>query len=79
MLFKKVFKRSLKFPFYVTLHASVAGVLVKDAYTVKDIHVSVHRNIIPSYSQRDAIFIVYLFLQTLYMFQAVPPPIIRST
>jgi len=22
---------------------------------------------------------IYLFLQTLYMFQAVPPPIIRST
>ena len=24
-------------------------------------------------------FLIYLFLQTLYMFQAVPPPIIRST
>ena len=24
-------------------------------------------------------FFIYLFLQTLYMFQAVPPPIIRST
>jgi hypothetical protein len=23
--------------------------------------------------------LIYLFLQTLYMFQAVPPPIIRST
>jgi len=24
-------------------------------------------------------FLIYLLLQTLYMFQAVPPPIIRST
>jgi len=24
-------------------------------------------------------FFIYLFLQTLYMFHAVPPPIIRST
>jgi len=24
-------------------------------------------------------FLIYLFLQTPYMFQAVPPPIIRST
>jgi hypothetical protein len=24
-------------------------------------------------------FLIYLFVQTLYMFQAVPPPIIRST
>jgi len=24
-------------------------------------------------------FLIYLFLQTLYMFQRVPPPIIRST
>ena len=24
-------------------------------------------------------FLIYLFLQMLYMFQAVPPPIIRST
>jgi hypothetical protein len=24
-------------------------------------------------------FLIYLFSQTLYMFQAVPPPIIRST
>ena len=24
-------------------------------------------------------FLIYIFLQTLYMFQAVPPPIIRST
>jgi len=24
-------------------------------------------------------FLIYLFLQTLYMFQALPPPIIRST
>jgi len=39
---------------------------------------SVHHNIIPNYSQQDAMFLD-LFLQTLYMFQAVPPPIIRST
>jgi len=40
----------------------------------------VHRNIITNYSQQDATFLeIYLFLQTLYMFQAVPPPIIRST
>jgi len=25
------------------------------------------------------LFLIYLFLQTLYMFKAVPPPIIRST
>jgi len=24
-------------------------------------------------------FLIYVFLQTLYMFQAVPPPIISST
>ena len=24
-------------------------------------------------------FLIYSFLQTLYMFQAVPPPIVRST
>jgi len=24
-------------------------------------------------------FLIYLFLETLYMFQAIPPPIIRST
>jgi len=24
-------------------------------------------------------FLIYLYLQTLYMFQAAPPPIIRST
>ena len=44
-----------------------------------DIHMSAHLNIIPNYSQPDATFLIYLFLQTLYMFQAVPPPIIRST
>ena len=36
-------------------------------------------NIIPNYNQQDATFLIYLFLQTLYVFQAVPPPIIRST
>jgi hypothetical protein len=41
---------------------------------------SVHRNIITNYSQQDVTLLdIYLFLQTLYMFQAVPPPIIRST
>jgi len=40
---------------------------------------SVHRNIIPNYSQQGATSLNYLFLQTLYMFQPVPPPIIRST
>jgi len=45
-----------------------------------DIHTSVHPNIIPNYSQQEAtFFLIYLFLQTLFMFQAVPPPIIRST
>ena len=39
---------------------------------------SVYRNIIPNYDQQDATFLD-LFLQTPYMFQAVPPPIIRST
>jgi len=33
--------------------------------------------IIPNYSQQDATF-TYIFLKTLYMFQAVPTPIIRS-
>ena len=37
---------------------------------------SVCRNVIPNYSQQD---VKFLFLQILYMFQAVPPPIIRST
>ena len=44
-----------------------------------NIHTSVHRNTIPNYSQQDAKFLIYLFLQALYMFQAVPPPIIRNT
>jgi hypothetical protein len=34
---------------------------------------------IPNYSQQDATFLIYLFLQTLYTFQAVSPPINRST
>jgi len=42
-----------------------------------DIHVSVHRNIITANKMKR--FLNYLFLKTLYMFQAVPPPIIRST
>jgi hypothetical protein len=46
---------------------------------MSDIHMSVHRNIIPNYSQQDATFLICLFLQKLYMFQAVPPPILRST
>jgi hypothetical protein len=43
---------------------------------------SVHLNIITNYRQQDATFLdlfIYLFLKTLYMFQAVPPSIIRST
>jgi len=44
-----------------------------------DIHMSVHHNIIPSYSQRDASFLDLFILQTLYKFQAVPQPIIRIT
>ena len=35
--------------------------------------------VIPNYNQQEATFLDLLFLQTLYMFQAVPPPIIRST
>ena len=34
---------------------------------------------IPNYNQQMQSFLIYLFVQTLYMFQAVPPPIIRST
>jgi len=34
--------------------------------------------LIPSYSQQDAMFLD-LFIKTLYIVQAVPPPIIRST
>jgi len=30
-------------------------------------------------SNKMQLFLIYLFLQTLYMFQAVPPPIIMST
>ena len=45
-----------------------------------DIHMSVHRKYIsklqPKKMQR---FLIYLFLQMLYMFHALPPPIIRST
>jgi hypothetical protein len=48
-------------------------------YLLFYIHISVHRNIIPNYNQQDATFLIYLFLQTLYIFQAVPPPIIRNT
>ena len=39
---------------------------------------SVHRNITPNHNQQDATFLD-LFLQTLYVFQVVPLPIIRST
>ena len=38
-----------------------------------DIHMSMHSNILPNYSQQDATFLD-LFLQTLYIFQAVPRP-----
>ena len=48
--------------------------------TTFDIHMSVHRNLITNYSQQDATFLEFIFfLQTLYVFHAVPPPIIRST
>jgi len=30
-------------------------------------------------NKMNLFFLIYFFLQTLYMFQAVPPPIIRST
>ena len=40
---------------------------------------SVQRNIIPNYNQQMQRFLIYLFLQNLYMFQAVPPLIIRNT
>jgi len=43
-----------------------------------DIHMSVHHNIIPNYSQQDAT-LLDLFFQALYTFQVVPLPIIRST
>ena len=33
----------------------------------------------PNCNKKMQRFLTYLFLQTLYMFQAVPPPIIRST
>jgi len=46
---------------------------------VFDIHMSVHRNIIPNYNEQMQRFLIYLFLQNLYMFQAVPPLIIRNT
>jgi hypothetical protein len=36
MLSNNVGTCTLKFPFYITLYASVAGVLVKDPYTVKE-------------------------------------------
>jgi len=43
--------------------------------------VNIHNIIItiPNYSQLDTTFLDLFILQTLYMFQAVPPPIIRST
>ena len=34
---------------------------------------------VPNYNQQDATFLIYLFLQPLYMFQVVTTPIIRST
>ena len=36
-------------------------------------------NVVINYNQQDATALIYLFLQTLYMSQAIPPPIIRST
>jgi len=39
----------------------------------------VHRNIIPNYSQQDAAFLDLFIFTDALCFQAVPPPIIRST
>jgi len=41
----------------------------------------VHRiaNIFPNYNQKMQHFLICVFLQMLYMFQAVPPPIFRSS
>jgi len=47
-------------------------------YDLFYIRIFVHPNINPNYNQEDATFLD-LLLQTLYKFQAVPSPIIRST
>ena len=43
------------------------------------VHANIRHQIFPSYNQQEATFLDFLLLQMLYMFQAVPPPIIRST
>ena len=44
------------------------------------VHWSVHRKCIFKYSQRYAtLYNLFIFSEMLYMFQAVPPPIIRSS
>ena len=65
---------------YETSICTVIVNIQANTHTKFDIHMSVHHNIIPNYSQQDATFFyLFIFLQMLYMFQAVPPPIIRST
>ena len=44
-----------------------------------DIHMSVYRECISKITtNKMQRFMIYFFLQTFYIFQAVPPPIIRS-
>jgi hypothetical protein len=45
---------------------------------VFDFYGSMHCKNIPIYIQQDATFTVYFIWKLLYMFQVVPPPIIRS-
>ena len=67
----------------VIFHSRIVHQSPSDVLTfpfVFDIRMSVNHEYI-SKLQRNKMqrFLIYLFLQTLYMFQAVPPPIVRST
>ena len=52
---------------------------VKLYLTLLSVHVNINRCNYKLQPTRCNFSWIYLFLQTLYMFQAVPPPIIRST
>ena len=73
------------FHFIISVTSSVSrGTLysIKDFYLFLTFICPWMENIIPNHYQQDTTLLnlfIYLFLQTLYMFQAVHPPIIRST
>jgi hypothetical protein len=63
-------------PYSVQKHATSATNTKYKESKFFYIHMSVHRNIIPNYSQQGELFYLFIFRD---MFQAVPLPIIRST